>query len=159
MFRHLSLEFVDNVNWPGRLTHADKNNARLFHSITESCPQIRTFAFYVLSNPSYGRWTPNSANDASRTVASDRTAQALRSLRTCVENLSIITYGRDDAQEELRFEIAADAEWREQICEDWPCVTMMRRHRDRLWRHFLPMEQIQEWSTSRPARVDRTQEM
>lgn len=37
--------FVDKVNWPGWLTHAGKNNARLIHSIAESCPQIRTFAF------------------------------------------------------------------------------------------------------------------
>ena len=162
MFRYISLEFIDHFNWPGRLVHADKNNAKLISLMEQHCPQLRTFSFYILSNPSYGPYqTPFPISDASRTVSFHHTAQSLRSLRGHIERLSMIAYGREDAQEALRLDVAAEAEWKAKICHNWPRVTMLRGYRERFAKRkaFLPMEQIREWDLSYPRRVERTQEL
>ncbi|KAL2037054.1 hypothetical protein N7G274_010181 [Stereocaulon virgatum] len=159
--RHIGLEFLDNVNWGGRLAHADRNNAQLVKALAKSCLQLRSFAFYVLTNPSYGPWTPFHFDYLNIMVSLDLTAHALSLLREHVDTLSIVAYGRDDAQEKLRSQIAEEPEWREHILDDWPRVTMSRRHHERLLRRrdFLPMEQIREWSTYRSRRNDTSQRM
>ena len=161
MLRHVSLEFIDNVDWARRLAHADRNNAQLVQALAMSCSQLRTFAFYVLTNPSYGPWTPFHFDYLNTMVPLDITAHALSSLHGHVDTLSIVAYGRDDAQRELRSNIAEGSEWREQMLDEWPRVTMSRRHHERILRRrvFLPMEQIREWSTSRSARNERVQRM
>ena len=159
LLRHVSLEFIDNVSWAGRLAHADRNNAQLLQALARSCPRLRTFAFYVLTNPSYDPWTPFHFDYLSTVVSLDLTTYALSSLRGNVDTLSIVAYGRDDAQEGMRSKIAEESEWREQIHDDWPRVTMSRRHHERLLRRriLLPMEQIGEWSTSWSAQNERVQ--